>query len=59
MSDKPRSLARAPTLTEVAVFPAAADFRTWLEANHDSATDLWVGYYKKMIKPQRYGLPKE
>lgn len=26
-----------------------ADFRAWLEANHDSATELWVGYYKKGV----------
>jgi len=29
------------------VFPSAADFRSWLEANHASAPELWVGYYKK------------
>jgi uncharacterized protein YdeI (YjbR/CyaY-like superfamily) len=31
------------------IFPTAADFRTWLEANHDSVTELWVGYYKKGV----------
>lgn len=45
----PRSPARAPTPTEVAIFPAAADFRTWLESNHDGATELWVGYYKRGV----------
>ena len=29
------------------IFDTAADFRAWLEANHDSARELWVGYYKK------------
>ncbi len=47
MHDTPRSLAWAPTPPKVAVFPAAADFRTWLAANHDSATELGVGYYRK------------
>jgi uncharacterized protein YdeI (YjbR/CyaY-like superfamily) len=28
-------------------FPTPADFRRWLEANHASAGELWVGYYKK------------
>jgi len=28
-------------------FPTPADFRAWLEANHDSAKELLVGYYKK------------
>ena len=37
MKDRP-----APT-----IFPAAADFRAWLEANHASASELWVGYYRK------------
>ena len=28
-------------------FKSAAGFRQWLEANHASATELWVGFYKK------------
>jgi uncharacterized protein YdeI (YjbR/CyaY-like superfamily) len=28
-------------------FRTAADFRTWLEKNHATATELWVGFYKK------------
>jgi uncharacterized protein YdeI (YjbR/CyaY-like superfamily) len=28
-------------------FRAPADFRTWLEKNHTTATELWVGFYKK------------
>ncbi len=28
-------------------FPSPADFRAWLEANHEHAQELWVGYYKK------------
>jgi uncharacterized protein YdeI (YjbR/CyaY-like superfamily) len=29
------------------IFATAADFRRWLEANHDSASELCVGYYKR------------
>jgi uncharacterized protein YdeI (YjbR/CyaY-like superfamily) len=29
------------------IFPSAADFRAWLETNHETAGELWVGYYKK------------
>ena len=28
-------------------FAAPEDFRDWLRQHHDSATELWVGYYKK------------
>ncbi len=28
-------------------FPTPSDFRKWLEKNHESAGELWVGYYKK------------
>ena len=28
-------------------FPTPADLRAWFEAHHDSADELWVGYYKK------------
>ena len=28
-------------------FQTAADFRTWLEKNHATATEVWVGFYTK------------
>ena len=28
-------------------FRTGAEFGAWLERNHDSASELWVGYYKK------------
>ncbi len=28
-------------------FAAPADFRAWLAANHATAGELWVGFYKK------------
>lgn len=36
-------------LPEVTLFPTAAAFRAWLEANHDTATEIWIGYYKKGV----------
>jgi uncharacterized protein YdeI (YjbR/CyaY-like superfamily) len=36
-----------PVRAQVAVFPSAADFRTWLDTNHDTAPELFVGYYRK------------
>jgi uncharacterized protein YdeI (YjbR/CyaY-like superfamily) len=40
---------KPPTRENVRIFPSAADFRAWLEAHHDTATELWVGYYKKGV----------
>ena len=28
-------------------FETPADFRAWLAANHATADELWVGFYKK------------
>jgi uncharacterized protein YdeI (YjbR/CyaY-like superfamily) len=28
-------------------FKSAAEYRAWLEKNHTSATELWIGYWKK------------
>jgi len=28
-------------------FRTATDFRTWLDKNHATATELWVGFYRK------------
>jgi uncharacterized protein YdeI (YjbR/CyaY-like superfamily) len=39
----------SPTLEDIRIFPTAAAFRAWLEANHGAATELWVGYYKKGV----------
>jgi uncharacterized protein YdeI (YjbR/CyaY-like superfamily) len=32
---------------EIVYFESPAEFRAWLEANHDKAQELWVGYHKK------------
>ena len=28
-------------------FPSATQLRSWFEANHESASELWVGHHKK------------
>jgi uncharacterized protein YdeI (YjbR/CyaY-like superfamily) len=33
-------------------FDDAAEFRGWLEANHASATELWMGLNKKHVEPR-------
>jgi uncharacterized protein YdeI (YjbR/CyaY-like superfamily) len=33
----------------VVFFRDAADFRAWLDAHHDTATELWMGLYKKHV----------
>ena len=37
------------TLDDIKIFSSAAEFRAWLEANHDSAGEQWIGYYKKGV----------
>jgi uncharacterized protein YdeI (YjbR/CyaY-like superfamily) len=32
---------------EVHYFASAAELRDWFDANHETATELWLGYYKK------------
>lgn len=32
---------------KVRFFPKPADWRKWLERNHDKERELWVGFYKK------------
>ncbi len=36
-----------PNAAKPRFFSTAAAFRTWLEQNHATASELWVGYYKK------------
>lgn len=42
---------------EVIFFADAAEFRAWLEQNHDTATELWMGIYRKA--DPRHGLSWE
>ncbi|TMD16804.1 MAG: bacteriocin-protection protein [Chloroflexi bacterium] len=36
-----------PTPQNVAFFETAADLRAWFEKNHDTASELWLGYHRK------------
>lgn len=36
-----------PALIKPTYFATPAEFRRWLERNHDSAGELWVGFHKK------------
>ena len=33
-------------------FTDAAQWRAWLEANHDSATEIWMGLNAKHVSPR-------
>jgi uncharacterized protein YdeI (YjbR/CyaY-like superfamily) len=32
---------------EATFFSTPAEFRAWLEEHHETASEIWVGYYKK------------
>lgn len=49
MTDTSQPPRLAPSPTDVAVFATAEEFRDWLEKHHDTATEIWVGYYKKGV----------
>ncbi|TMF69247.1 MAG: hypothetical protein E6I17_06960 [Chloroflexi bacterium] len=36
-----------PTPRDVIFFETPAELRAWFEANHDTATELWLGYHRK------------
>jgi uncharacterized protein YdeI (YjbR/CyaY-like superfamily) len=36
-----------PTPRNVTFFATTADLRAWFEANHETATELWLGYHLK------------
>ena len=36
-----------PAVADPTFFPTQADFRRWLEANHETAAELLVGFWKK------------
>lgn len=38
-----------PRPEQVRVFASSGEFRSWLVTNHGTATELWVGYYKKGV----------
>jgi uncharacterized protein YdeI (YjbR/CyaY-like superfamily) len=48
----------APPPSEVMIFANAAEFRAWLAEHHDTATELWVGYYKKGVPKTSISYPE-
>ncbi len=42
----------ADDLPEVVFFDGPEDFRTWLAAHHDRASELWMGLRKKHVHPR-------
>jgi uncharacterized protein YdeI (YjbR/CyaY-like superfamily) len=42
-------VSRVSEQPEPVIFEKAADFRVWLAKHHASATELWVGYYKRGV----------
>jgi uncharacterized protein YdeI (YjbR/CyaY-like superfamily) len=47
-----------PSRDEVTIFPTATDFRAWLEANHDTADALFVGFTRKGASRQVMPYPE-
>jgi uncharacterized protein YdeI (YjbR/CyaY-like superfamily) len=47
----------APVPTRIEIFPSAAEFRDWLEANHQTAAEVWIGYYKKGVAKASVSYP--
>ena len=48
----------APVPKRIEIFPSAAEFRDWLEANHATAADVWIGYYKKGVAMASVSYPE-
>jgi uncharacterized protein YdeI (YjbR/CyaY-like superfamily) len=48
----------APVPKQIEIFPSAAEFRDWLEANHDIAPEVWIGYYKKGVPKASVSYPE-
>ena len=42
----------ASSQPEVTFFESSSEFRDWLAAHHDSASELWMGLRKKHIEPR-------
>jgi uncharacterized protein YdeI (YjbR/CyaY-like superfamily) len=43
---------------KIEYFKSAKDFRRWLEKNHATTQELWVGYYKKSSKQPSMSWPE-
>jgi uncharacterized protein YdeI (YjbR/CyaY-like superfamily) len=36
-----------PAIMQIKIFHTSAEFREWLEDNHDRVAELWLGFYKQ------------
>src|SRR3990170_1533868 len=45
--NRPRTSNSEPRTSNPRFFATPADFRAWLEENHDKVDVQWVGFYKK------------
>jgi uncharacterized protein YdeI (YjbR/CyaY-like superfamily) len=43
----PMALCRREGAVRVKIFSSSAEFRQWLETNHDRVSELWLGFYNK------------
>ena len=48
----------APVPKRIEIFPSAAEFRDWLVANHATAAEVWIGYYKKGVAMASVSYPE-
>lgn len=46
-----RLVSPIPTPRDVRCFDSAADLRDWLDADHATADELWLGYFKVKSAP--------
>ena len=42
-------MSSAPKPTDVTFFRDADELRSWFDANHDTASQLWIGFYKRGV----------
>jgi uncharacterized protein YdeI (YjbR/CyaY-like superfamily) len=47
-----------PSLDQVSVFASPPAFRDWLERHHDTAAELFVGFYKKGVPKSAMTYPE-
>jgi uncharacterized protein YdeI (YjbR/CyaY-like superfamily) len=47
-----------PSREQVTIFASAPEFRRWLELNHDTAQELFVGLYRKGAHVQAMSYPE-
>ncbi len=49
---------KAPDRADVKVLASAAEFRRWLETNHATEREAWIGYYRKGVPKRSISYPE-